>query len=148
MTRFARSIRIEAPAADVWAAMMDVETWPTWASQFKRLERLDGGPLGQGSRVRVRPKGQLATVWQVTEFEPGRSFTWASDLLPGLRVTGGHELTSGGNATDAEFWLEASGALGRLLSPVLRRTVFSSNTRSATEGIKRHMEARRPAGAS
>jgi hypothetical protein len=97
--------------------------------------------------VRVRPKGQLATVWQVTEYEAGRSFTWASDLMPGLRVTGGHALTPGDSFTVAEFWLESSGALGSLLSPLLR-TVFSRNTRSATEGLKRHMEAHDPAGPS
>jgi hypothetical protein len=146
MTRFARSIQIEAPVADVWAVMMEVETWPAWASQFARLERLDGGPLALGSGVRVRPKGQPASVWHVTEFDAGRSFTWASDLMTGLRVTGGHALTPHDKATDAEFWLEASGVLGSLLSPVLRRTIFSRNTRSATEGLKRHMEARDPAG--
>jgi uncharacterized membrane protein len=32
---------LDAPAAEVWAAMIDVETWPEWASQFKRLDRLD-----------------------------------------------------------------------------------------------------------
>jgi hypothetical protein len=148
MTRFARSIQIEAPAAEVWAATMEVETWPAWASQFARLERMDGGPLALGSKVRVRPKGQPASVWQVTEYEAGRSFTWVSDLMPGLRVTGGHVLPLHDNATDAEFWLESSGVLGSLLSPVLRRTVFSRNTRSATEGLKRHMEARGPTGQS
>jgi hypothetical protein len=41
---------------------------------------------------------------------------------------------------NAEFWLEASGLLGTLLGPVLRR-IFSRNTTSATEGLKRFMEA-------
>jgi hypothetical protein len=61
MTRFARTVHIEAPAADIWAVLMDVEAWP-----------------------------------------------------------------------------------GRLLSLILRRTLFSRNTKSATEGLKRHVEKRRP----
>jgi len=138
-----RSIRIEAPVADVWAAIVDVEAWPAWASQFRRLERLDASPLAVGSRVRVTPKGMPAAVWQVTEYQDGRSFTWASSLLPGLRVTGGHAVAADGNGATAEFWLEASGLLGKLLTPVLRRTVFSRNTRSATEGLKSYMK--RPA---
>ena len=140
MSRYARSIRIGAPPGDVWAAMVDVERWPVWASQFKRLERLDAGPLAAGSRVKVKPKGMPGSVWQVTEYEEGHSFTWASSLAPGIRVTGGHEVTANGNGTNAEFWLEAGGPLGRLLGPLLKRTVFSRNTRSATEGLKSHLE--------
>jgi len=120
--------------------MVDVERWPVWASQFKRLERLDAGPLAAGSRVKVKPKGMPGSVWQVTEYEEGHSFTWASSLAPGILVTGGHEVTANGNGTNAEFWLEAGGPLGRLLGPLLRRTVFSRNTRSATEGLKSHLE--------
>lgn len=140
MSRFARSIRIRAPSAEVWAAIVDVEAWPAWASQFRRLERLDASPLAVGSRVRVTPKGIPGAVWQVTEYEEGLSFTWASSLLPGVRLIGGHAVAADGNGTTAEFWLEASGTLGKLLTPLLRRAVFSPNTRSATEGLKSYME--------
>lgn len=142
-SRFPRSIRIEAPSADVWAAIVDVEAWPAWATQFRRLERLEASPLAVGSRVRVAPKGMPSAVWQVTEYEEGLSFTWAASLFPGVRLTGGHTVAADGGGTDAEFWLEASGTLGKQLTPLLRRTVFSRNTRSATEGLKSYME--RPA---
>ena len=98
-------------------------------------------PLGAlGTRVRVKPHGMPAANWTVTEFESGRLFTWTSALAPGMRVWGGHELRAAGDETDAEFWLDAGGLLGSLLSPVLRRTLFARNTRSATEGLKRHTE--------
>jgi hypothetical protein len=134
MSRFARSIRIAATPADVWKVLVDVESWPVWASQFRRLERLDSSALALGSRVRVKPEGMPASTWRVTEYEDGRSFTWESSLAPGVLVTGGHILSADGAGTTAEFWLEASGAFGSLLAPFLRRTVFSRNTRSATEG--------------
>jgi hypothetical protein len=143
MSKVARSIRIAATPSDVWKVLVDVEGWPVWASQFRRLERLDSAALALGSRVRVKPKGMLDSTWRVTEYEDGRSFTWESSLAPGLLVTGGHILTPDGDDTNAEFWLEASGVFGRLVAPVLRRTVFSRNTRSATEGLKRYMEGRR-----
>ena len=136
-------MRIEAPLAGVWGAVVDVEAWPPWASQFKRLDRLDGGPLTLGSRVRVRPKRLPASIWQVTELTDGRLFTWTTSLLPGLRLTGGHELAAEGTGTTAEFWLDAGGPLGTLLGPLLRRTVFRRNTRNATEGLKRHLEGTR-----
>ena len=143
MSRLTHSIRIEAPVADVWAAIVDVEAWPAWASQFRHLERLEASPLAVGSHVRVTPKGMPGAVWQVTEYEEGLSFTWASSLLPGVRLIGGHAVAADGNSTTAEFWLEASGPLGKLLIPLLRRTVFGRNTRGATEGLKSYME--RPA---
>ena len=139
MSRFARSIHIEATPPDVWKALVDVEAWPAWASQFKRIELLDAALLGRGSRVRIQPKGMLAATWRVTEYEEGRSFTWESSLAPGVRVQGGHVLSADSAGTNAEFWLDASGLLGSLLAPVLRRTVFSRNTRSATEGLKRYL---------
>ncbi|MEX1263191.1 MAG: SRPBCC family protein [Actinomycetota bacterium] len=145
MSRHARTVRIGAPAAEVWSALVDVESWPAWASQFRRLERLDGGPLAPRSCVRIRPNGMPAAIWHVTEYEEGRSFTWASSLAPGVLITGGHVVSSDGTRTHSEFSLEASGALGTLLNPLLRRTVFSRNTRSATEGLKRYMEGRGPA---
>jgi uncharacterized membrane protein len=140
MSRFARSVVVGAPASDVWNTMMDIEGWPRWASQFERLEQLDGPDLALNSRVRVWPKGLPASVWQVTEFQEGRSFTWSSRLGPGVRLMGGHVLTSDEKGTSAQFWLDASGPLGFLLGPLLRRMIFSRNTRTATEGLKRHME--------
>ena len=142
MSKYSHRANINAPPPEVWAAMVDVESWPAWASQFKRLDRLDAGPLALASRVRVRPKGQLASVWQVIEYDDGRSFIWASNLMPGLRITGGHVLTPDGDGTTAEFWLDASGPLGTLLGPVLRRLIFSRNTRSAATGLKTHIESR------
>ena len=144
MSRYARSIRIGAPTADVWAAIVDVERWPTWAAQFKRLERLDAGPLVSGARVRVTPNGMPGAVWQITDYEDGHNFTWMSTPIPGLRLAGGHNVRPDGDGTNAEFWLEAAGWIGGLLNPLLRRMIFSRNTRSATEGLKRYME--RPPG--
>jgi uncharacterized membrane protein len=142
MSRFARSIHIAAPAPDVWQALVDVGAWPGWASQFKRIELLDPAPLRQGSRIRIQPKGMLASTWRVTEYDDGRSFTWESSLAPGVRVRGGHVLAPEPDGSSAEFWLEASGVVGNLVAPLLRRSVFSRNTRNATEGLKRLVEGR------
>ncbi len=142
MTRFARTIRIEAPPEEIWAVLVDVEAWPTWASQFERIDRLDAGPIAFGSRVLVKPKKMPARTWKITNYEEGRSFTWGSPLSPGVRVIGGHSLTPAGDGTTAEFWLEAHGPIGTLLGPILRRSIFRENTRTATEGLKRHVEGR------
>jgi hypothetical protein len=48
-------VRIERPAGDVYAALIDVERWPAWliATGIVRVQRLDDGPLRAGSRLRV-----------------------------------------------------------------------------------------------
>jgi len=145
MSRFARRIHIGASPAAVWSKLVDVEGWPAWASQFTSLTLLDPGPLTMGTRVRVRPKGMTAATWRVTEYEEGRSFTWEASPAPGLRLAGGHVVTPEGDGAGAEFWLDASGPLGAVLGSVLRRTVFSRNTRSATEGLRRALEGGSPA---
>src|SRR5688500_8658456 len=105
--RRSNEVEIEASAADVWTVMVNVEEWPTWAPQMKRLDRVEQGPLRLGSRIRVRPKGLPANVWHVTEFEEGRLFSWETTLMPGFRLIGGHELTTRGSRTGAQFWLDA-----------------------------------------
>ena len=38
----------------------------------------DGGPLAVGAKARIKQPRMFARVWEVTEFEPERSFTWQS----------------------------------------------------------------------
>ncbi len=144
MARHARSLNIAASPQAVWAVLVDVEHWPTWASQFERLERLEAGPLALGSTVRCKTTDrQEPSDWVVTGYEDGRSFTWEASLVPGLHVTGGHVVTAVGDSANVELWLEASGLLGRLLDPMLQRTIFSRNTKSAAEGLIQLMETPR-----
>lgn len=141
MPRTAHRVRIGASPAEIWPVLVDVGRWPTFAAQFRRLERLDATPLARGSRVRVTPKGLPASIWTVTDFETERSFTWAASLVPGLRVVGGHTIDPADGGSDAEFWLEAHGPLSVLLSPILRRSIFRRNTRQTAEGLKRRVES-------
>lgn len=135
----ARTVRIAAPRQVVWDTAIDVEQWPRWASYMKKLSRQDKGALALGSRVRVVPKGMPGSVWTVTEYEPPRSYTWTTQLAPGLGLIAGHVLETKDQGTAATFSLATSGPLGALLSPLLS-IVFRRNTRLATEGLKRHCE--------
>lgn len=142
MARITRSIHIEAPPDAIWRALVDIEAWPDWAMQMKRLERLNPGPLAFGSRVRVTPKGMPRSVWEVNEYEEGRSYTWTAVVAPGVRLTGGHVVDSNSGGVMASFWLGASGPLAAILRP-LRAVVFRRNTRLATEGLKAYVEGAR-----
>ena len=142
MTRITRSIYIGAPPDAVWRVLVNIEAWPGWARQMKRLERLDPGPLAFGSRVRVTPKAMPGSVWEVTEYEERRSYTWTSKVAPGVRLTGGHVVDPDPDGVKATFWLASSGPLAAVLSPLLA-VVFRRNTRLATEGLKAYVESTR-----
>ena len=58
------------------------------------VQRLDRGEFALGSRVRMSQPKLMSMVWMVTEFQPGRSFSWAA-RTPGLSSTGEHYLFGG-----------------------------------------------------
>lgn len=70
---------IGRPPADVYAELTAVERFPEWlvASGIRRVERLDGGPLAVGSRLRIAQSvgGRATTLdGQVTDLEAGAAF--------------------------------------------------------------------------
>jgi hypothetical protein len=108
---------------------------------MNELTKEGHGPLAVGSRVRVVPKAMPGSVWTVTEYEPPRSYTWTTQLAPGLGLVAGHVLETKDQGTTATFSLATSGPVGAVLSPLLS-IVFRRNTRLATAGLKRDCEER------
>jgi len=112
------SIMIDAPIEVVWSVFTDVERWPTWASSFTSVELIDG-PMRLGAKARIRQPRLPAVVWEVTKWEPGRSWTWAV-TSPGARTEASHVLTVSRGGTVAEQSIVSSGPLGRLAAFVWR----------------------------
>ena len=112
------SITIDAPIEVVWSVFTDVERWPTWASSFTSVELIDG-PMRLGAKARIRQPGLPTVVWEVTQWEPGRSWTWTAKG-PGARTAASHVLTRVGDGTVAEQSISSSGPIGRLVAFVWR----------------------------
>src|SRR5579859_5797691 len=93
-----QSAEIRAEATSIWATIVDVERWSEWTRSIDKVERLDHGASGIGSRARVRQPRIPVAVWTVTEFEPGRSFTWVSRAF-GIRSVATHWLEPRGDGT-------------------------------------------------
>ena len=135
-----RSIDIAAPRERVWTAMSDVEHWPHWTASVTKVERLDQGALGVGSRARVRQPRFPPVIWTVTTLVPGHAFEWQADT-PGLTSVGSHRVDDAGDhASRVTLSLTWSGPL----APVIRR-LFGNLSRRYVEleaqGLKRHCEA-------
>lgn len=53
MSKVREVVEIDAPAARVWAVVQeDAEHAPRWSSNMARVEQLDDGPTGKGTRYR------------------------------------------------------------------------------------------------
>src|SRR5262245_61254106 len=112
------SIAIDAPIEVVWSVFTDVERWPTWASSFTSVELIDG-PMRLGAKVRIQQPRLPTVIWEVTKWEPGRSWTWTA-TSPGARTEASHVLTRVGDRTVAEQAIRPSGPIGRLAALFLR----------------------------
>jgi uncharacterized membrane protein len=130
---------IGAPAEVVWRLTEDIENWPATTPTVTRVERLDAGPLGAGSRARVEQPGLPAKVWTVTRFEHGSHFEWETAIY-GVRFTGRHHLEATSNGCRNTLVLDLTGRGARLLGSLAGRKLRKS---LATEnaGFKNRAEA-------
>jgi hypothetical protein len=128
--RFEDTVEITAPPERVWALTEDVEAWPSFSPTMTRIERLDAGPLGVGSRARIKQPAQRSAVWTVTRFEPGRAFAWQTRALA-MTMVGTHEIAPSSTGCVNRLVLELSGptarVLGTVLGPVLRSSLRREN---------------------
>ncbi len=143
MPRVARTVSIDAPPERIWEVLVEIEDWPKWASFMRSLERQAEGPFGLGSRVKESPRGLPSAVWEVTEFEAPHSYTWTTQIVPGLGLTASHVVEAEAVGAKATLSIESSGALGLLLSPLLA-AAFRRITRLLSQGLKAYCESTTP----
>jgi uncharacterized protein YndB with AHSA1/START domain len=133
-------------ARDVFAHVTAVEQFPEWlvASGVVRVERLDAGPLKQGSRLRIEQRiaGRTATLeGQVTAFEPAARFDFAAKDRDGISVDVAAQLAAEG-ATSRLRWSVRVGLPLRyrlfesMAAPEVRRAAAADLQR-----LKRRLEA-------
>lgn len=76
-----RSFDVRCSVDEAWRALADVTTWPDWAPHISRIRATPDGPLGAGSagELRFRPVGR--SRFEMTAFDPPRSWTWSGRAL-------------------------------------------------------------------
>ena len=137
--RIAHRTLIRADPARVWAVTAEVERWPDWTPTMRSVRGLDGPLLAPGRRFSLRQPLQPEAVWQVTAFEPGRAFAWATGERRRLEASHRIEPAPGGCRSVVE--LRARGAAlalaWPLLGPILRLAVAAE-----ARALRRKCEAR------
>ena len=135
-----RSLTIDAPPAQVYEAFVDLSRWLQWNPHLREVKLLSKGPLTTGSRARVALKlNPLPSVWEVTEMNPGRSFAWASSLLPGIRLVFDHVAESADGGTRATLRIDIEGPLAFLAG--LASTIYGRNLDHSLAALKGILEA-------
>src|SRR5690348_2220058 len=91
------TIEIGASAERVWQVFTDVRRWPTWTPSVTSIEPLDAPSVAVGHRFRIRQPKLPALVWEVTEVDAPRSWTWVA-RTPGARTAATHQVASRGES--------------------------------------------------
>jgi uncharacterized protein YndB with AHSA1/START domain len=134
--RFSDSIDIDADPAAVWAVLTAVEDWPQWTASMVRVQRLESGPFGLGSTVRIKQPRLREMVWRVTAYDPGRSFTWTA-RGGGVETVAGHEVTArAGGGSSVTLTLDQRGPLAGPVG-VLGGRLIRRYLRMEAEGLRR-----------
>ena len=115
MREFSTTVEINAPPARVWAVVSDIERWHEWTASVSSVQKLDTGPLGVGSKARVRQPRLLPAVFDVTRWEPQRGFDWVT-RSGGVTAVARHMLEPTAAGTRVRLSVEFTGVLSPLIA--------------------------------
>jgi uncharacterized membrane protein len=141
------TVEIAAPASIVWEVFAEVGRWPEWTASVERAVPLDGPAIEAGRRFEVKQPRLPKVVWEVTEVDPGRSWTWRQ-RSPGSTAFASHEVVP----LDAERTLvrqriDQRGPLGVVVGVLMRR-LTRRYLHLEADGLKARSEERRSRDAS
>jgi uncharacterized protein YndB with AHSA1/START domain len=115
-------VEIDAPASLVWDVFTDVERWPEWTASVTRLVALDGPGIAVGKRFQIKQPKMPTLVWEVTDVQPGVSWTWAQ-RSPGGTTLAHHTLTPVADGrTLVRQELDQQGPVGAIVGRLMLRT--------------------------
>lgn len=134
-------IKIDATPTIVWLVLSDVERWPRWTGSVRSIELLDR-PFGAGAHVRIRQPKLPPVVWKVTDFEPGRAFTWESRSIGATAIARHTIIDNGDGSSTAVLSITQRGPVGSLVGAIARR-LTKRYVAFEAEGLKAASESLR-----
>ena len=113
-------VDIDAPATVVWDVFSDVERWPEWTASVTSLIALDGPGIAVGKRFEIKQPRMPKLVWEVTDVEPGRSWTWVQ-RSPGGLTKASHDVEAlSGSRSRVRQQIDQGGPVGALVGLAMR----------------------------
>lgn len=142
-----RSIEIDAAAPTVWDVFVDVEQWPEWTASVERIVALDGPGIKVGKRFEIKQPRLPKLVWEVTEVDPGVSWTWRQRSFGGTTFATHHVLPREDGRTLVRQRIEQRGPIGVTVGVLMLR-LSKRYLDLESKGLKARSEQRRHSGAS
>jgi uncharacterized membrane protein len=135
------SVEVAVPATAVWAVYADVERWPEWTASITRIEALDGPELAIGKRFAIKQPRLPRLVWEISELEPGASWTWRQGSPGGLTLAVHEVVPLGPERTLVRQRIDQRGPVGTLVG-VLMRGLTRKYLAMEAAGLKARCEHR------
>jgi uncharacterized membrane protein len=115
------SVDVDAPAAVVWDVFADVERWSEWTASIERIVPMDGPGIEVGKRFEIKQPRMPKLVWEVTEVDPGVSWTWRQ-RSPGGTTLASHEVVPhAADRTRVRQRIEQRGPVGLVVGVLMLR---------------------------
>jgi uncharacterized protein YndB with AHSA1/START domain len=141
------SIEIGAAPETVWAVFVDVERWAEWTASVERIVALDGPGIEVGKRFEIKQPRFPKLVWEVTEVDPGVSWTWRARSLGATTIATHDVVAQDGGRTLVRQRIDQQGPIGVALG-VLLRGLTKRYLQLEGQGLKARSEERRRQGSS
>jgi hypothetical protein len=105
----------------LWFVVSEVERWGERLPTFTSVRAVEPWrAVGVGSRFEVRQPALPAATYEMTAWDPGRSFTWVAHS-PGVTTTATHSVTARESGSAVDLALEWSGPLAPVVRLLLGR---------------------------
>lgn len=135
----AREVVIEATPAQILDVIADVESTPSWSSQYRSAEVLETHPDGRPRRVKMKVKAAGLTDEQVVDY------TWTDNSASWTLVSAGqlksqdatYTLTADGAKTKVRFEITVDPSVP-LPGFVLKRAMKGA-METATDGLRKQV---------
>lgn len=137
-----QSIRIDAAPEDIYAVIIDMESYPEWADGVKKVEVLDTDEQGRPLRVRFEVDARVMDVSYVLAYqhdEPNR-LSW--ELVEGEQIEtldGTYDLRGDGSSTEVTYSLEVDVDLP--LPGFMKKRAARVIMDTGLKGLKRRVES-------
>ncbi|MBI4790319.1 MAG: SRPBCC family protein [Chloroflexi bacterium] len=109
MATMEMNFTVRCPAADVFKALTDFESYQKWQTGVIESKILSAGPIGVGSRYRFVSEfmGQkIESEGEITEFDPPTRYAWKSIKGP-FPMQESMTLESAGDSTTVKMTMTA-----------------------------------------
>jgi len=138
-TSDSREVTIEASPEEILDVIADVESTPSWSSQYQRAEVLEAYDDGRPKRVKMRVKSAGITDEQVVEY------TWTDNKVSWTLISAGqlksqeasYTLTPQGDKTKLKFDITID--LSVPLPGFVLKRVMKGAMETATDGLRKQV---------